>query len=127
MNTGWFASALGQSGWENVPFRSERRRGYRKWNHVTKADLYAIDEMLRAEKKDREGIDSPWVRLANAVILQAAEDWRDAKKKLRSSPQNEEASKTLAETEGFFLSEYFIGLSPCSGSTLLKRLKEETS
>ena len=80
MNTGWFGSAGVQSGWENVPFWSEARRAYRKWNHVTKDDLYAIDEMLRAEKKDREGKDSPWIRLANAVILQAAEDWRNAKK-----------------------------------------------
>jgi hypothetical protein len=44
---------------------------------------------------------------------------------IKNSPQDEEASKTLAETEYFFLSEYFIGLSSYSGSTLLKRLKEE--
>ena len=109
----------------NLPFWSDARRAYRKWNHVTKDDLYAIDEMLRAEKKEREGKDSPWIRLANAVILQAAEDWRNAKKMIKNSPQDEEASKTLSETEKFFLSEYFIGLSSYSGSTLLKRLKEE--
>ena len=63
--------------------------------------------------------------MANAIIIQAAEDWREAKRMLRTCPDNAEAISTVKETEAFFLSEFYTTLTTYNGKTLLKRLKEE--
>ena len=68
-----------------------------------------------------------WQELANAIIIQAAEDWREAAKYLRKHPASREAAETVRETESFFLSEYYAALSEYDGQTLLRRLKEECS
>ena len=66
-----------------------------------------------------------WEEMANAIIIQAAEDWREAKRILRTCPDNAEAISTVKETEAFFLSEFYTTLTTYNGKTLLKRLKEE--
>ena len=66
-----------------------------------------------------------WEEMANAIIIQAAEDWREAKRILRTCPDNAEAISTVKETEAFFLSEFYTTLITYNGKTLLKRLKEE--
>ena len=80
---------------------------------------------------EREGLsareDEKFAReeLANAIIIQAAQDFRAAKHCLREDPDNEEAKKTVAETEAFFLSKYYCTLTTYSGRTLLNRLRKE--
>ena len=63
--------------------------------------------------------------LANAIIIQAAQDFRAAKHCLQEDPDNEEAKQTVAETEAFFLSNYYCTLTTYSGRTLLNRLRKE--
>ena len=70
-----------------------------------------------------------WEEMANAIIIQAAEDWREAKRTLRSPDTPEEdrlaAEETVRETESFFLSEEYMILTKLDGRELLSRLKEE--
>ena len=68
---------------------------------------------------------TPYENLANAIILRAVEDWRDADRRLRRKPQNREARALKEETEEFFLSDWFSVLSKLDGETLLRRLQEE--
>ena len=63
--------------------------------------------------------------LANAIILKAVEDWRDAVKRLKKKPNNELAYKEKYECENFFLSPWFDTLTMIRGEDLLRRLKEE--
>ena len=63
--------------------------------------------------------------LANSVIIQAAQDYRAAKHCLQEDPDNEEANRTVAETEAFFLSQYYGTLTTYDGRTLLNRLRKE--
>ena len=63
--------------------------------------------------------------LANSVIIQAAQDYRAAKHCLQEDPDNEEANRTVAETEAFFLSQYYCTLTTYDGRTLLNRLRKE--
>ena len=63
--------------------------------------------------------------LANAIIIQAAQDFRAAKHCLQEEPDNEETRQTVAETEAFFLSKYYCTLTTYNGSTLLNRLRKE--
>lgn len=64
-------------------------------------------------------------RLANAIILQAVDDWRDAAKALTRSPMKDNAKKMLEECEVFFRSNWFGVLTSLDGDYLLERLKRE--
>ena len=66
-----------------------------------------------------------WEKLANAIILQAVKDYREAKKKLKKRPKNEDAKLTVLDCEAFFRSEWFKALTEVNGEVLLKRLREE--
>ena len=66
-----------------------------------------------------------WEELANAIIIRAAEDWREAKRKLQKHPGCAEAKAVVKETESFFLSRDYAALTTYDGRKLLKRLKEE--
>ncbi len=77
---------------------------------------------IEEEKEERyltvEDIEAlgtnPWERLANAIIWQAAEDYR-----------NLESRTELEKLDRFFRSAGFSALCGLDGETLLARLKEE--
>ena len=63
--------------------------------------------------------------LANAVIIQAATDYRNAMKDLWLCPRNAKAKYMLEECENFFKSRYFNMYTAISGVWLMNKLKEE--
>ena len=63
--------------------------------------------------------------LANAIIVQAVRDYRDAAYKLKKNPKYGEAIKTKIETERFFKSKWFCGLTDIDGNRLLRKWEEE--
>lgn len=65
--------------------------------------------------------------LANAIILQAVKDYRDAVERLRYTPGDKSAQHDKRSIERFFRSEWFSILSDLNGELLLKKLKEEVS
>lgn len=67
----------------------------------------------------------PWENLANAIILQAVKDYREARKKLKKRPKNEDAKLTVSDCEAFFRSEWFKALTNVNGEMLLRKLREE--
>ena len=69
----------------------------------------------------------PYEKLANAIILQAVRDWREARHKLKKRPKNEDAKLMIEDCEAFFRSEYFNLLTTLDGERLLRKLKEEDS
>ena len=50
----------------------------------------------------------PYEQLANAIVLQAVKDYRDALKKLMKRPRYEPAKYTKAEVERFFHSDWSV-------------------
>ena len=66
-----------------------------------------------------------WENLANAIILQAVKDYREARKKLKKRPKNEDAKLMVSDCEAFFRSEWFMALTRIDGEQLLKKLREE--
>lgn len=64
--------------------------------------------------------------LANAIIEQAANDFREAKRRLRKNTRDTEAEKTYRETKRFFRSEWFSQLTTLDGELLLAKLEEES-
>ena len=67
----------------------------------------------------------PYQALANSIIIQAAKDYRKARKKLKKRPKNEEAKLMVKDCEDFFRSEWFTALTDVDGGMLLKKLQEE--
>ena len=66
-----------------------------------------------------------WENLANAIILQSVQDYREARKKLKKRPKNEDAKLMVSDCEAFFRSEWFKALTNVNGERLLKKLREE--
>lgn len=63
--------------------------------------------------------------LANAIIIQAAVDYRLALKQLRQNPLFQPAIRMSYEIERFFRSDWFSILTRINGIELLARLKTE--
>ena len=80
---------------------------------------------LSQEDFNWDGEDDVWLRLANAVIIQATIDRQEALQRLKVDPEDEEAKILLKDAEEFFLSEDYLMFTHYDGKTLLNRLKRE--
>lgn len=72
-----------------------------------------------------DGEDDVWLRLANAVIIQAKIDRQEALQRLQENPEDAEAKALLEDAEAFFLSEDYLMFTYYDGKTLLNRLRRE--
>ena len=63
--------------------------------------------------------------LANAIILQAAKDYRMALKSLKANPRNRTAQADKTEIERFFRSGWFSVLTSVDGEMLIRSLQME--
>lgn len=70
---------------------------------------------------------SGYERLANAIILRAVEDYRNALKRLRHFPHDHNSSRVKAEVERFFHSKWFSALTSLDPEMLIERLRLEVS
>ena len=71
------------------------------------------------------GIEENYEKLANAIIIQAADDYRKAAKRLKHNPNHRESKETIEEVERFFRSDWYSVLTDVDGEFLLRKLKEE--
>ena len=67
----------------------------------------------------------PYENLANAVIAQAAEDYRAALKKIKAHPKNKDAIDEALRIERFFRSGWYQTLTSVDGECLIRRLQAE--
>jgi len=67
----------------------------------------------------------PWENLANAIILQAVEDYRKCRRRVRRWPDQKEAQAMIREIEKFFHSRWFCQLADVDGIKILEQLKKE--
>ena len=66
-----------------------------------------------------------WPGLAEAIILQAVEDYRHATNRLKKTPNDVRLQNRKTEIEAFFLSGWFRVLTQLNGKKLLNRLQAE--
>ena len=67
-------------------------------------------------------MDDPYRTLANAIIVQAAKDYRKALRQLRRNPRYETARNEKNDVERFFHSEWFHFLTDADPDYLLDSL-----
>lgn len=65
--------------------------------------------------------------LANAIVLTAVKDYRDALKKLKKHPRNNTALYTKKEVERFFNSDWYKLLTNIDPVMLIKQLNKEAA
>ena len=69
--------------------------------------------------------EDPYERLANAIILQTASDYRRNLKKLKKNPQNREVMNEVLQIEKFFRSPWYQVLTTVDGEFLIQKLRKE--
>lgn len=69
--------------------------------------------------------ENPYTGLANAIILQAVKDYRDAIKKLSRGRVNKDAEIKKQEILNFFRSDWFGVLTEIDPEMLIRKLDEE--
>ena len=67
----------------------------------------------------------PYENLANAVIAQAAEDYRRLLKRAKKNPANREALDEALQIERFFRSGWYQRLTNMDGEFLICKLQED--
>ena len=70
---------------------------------------------------------NPYEELANAIVLQAVRDYREANKKLSRGRKNRDAQFTKEECLRFFRSKWFSQLTDLDPEFLIRRLDEEVT
>ena len=70
-------------------------------------------------------MSDPYEDLANAIVLLAVKDYRDALKKLMKHSRHESAKHTKAEVERFLRSDWYRELTAVEPEIILRKLKEE--
>jgi len=68
-----------------------------------------------------------WEKLAQAIILQAVEDYRKCRRLVRRKPGQVEAQKMIREVEAFFRSRWFMQLSDTDGNQIIELLRREVA
>ena len=66
-----------------------------------------------------------WEDLANAIVLQAAEDYAGDLRALRRRPDLKAREKRKREVERFFRSRWFRILSAADGEDLMMKIRKE--
>lgn len=70
---------------------------------------------------------NPYENLANAVIVQACDDYRAELKKIKKNPERREAIDAALRIERFFRSGWFGALTTVDGDFLIRRIREEAT
>lgn len=65
-------------------------------------------------------------QLADAIVLQAVDDYRKAQRQLATNPLNKYAGRDIDSIEKFFRSQWFETLTDIDPEYLIKNLREET-
>jgi hypothetical protein len=76
------------------------------------------------KKRVNDGLD-PYQALANAVVQNAAEDYRAVLKRLNKDPENVIAKAEVQELKRFFRSQWYEVLTEVDGEYLINMLEKE--
>ena len=66
-----------------------------------------------------------YTELANAIVIQAAKDYRKALKTLKRYPRYEPAKAVVAEVEEFFRSVWYRMLSSVDAEMLMRKIRRD--
>ncbi len=68
---------------------------------------------------------NPYENLANAIIIKACTDYRNALKRVEKNRNNKEAIHEVLELEKFFHSPWYNALTTVDGDFIIRKLRAE--
>lgn len=71
--------------------------------------------------------EDPYEKLANAIVVQAANDYMTNLRKKKRNPGSASAEHDIRECERFFCSDWYQVLTSVDGAYLMDRLRKEAS
>ena len=69
-------------------------------------------------------MDEAYIKLSNAIIIQAAKDYRAALKRLKKHPHDTDARGVKNECERFFRSQWYSQLTSVDGEFIIRKIME---
>lgn len=69
--------------------------------------------------------ENPYEALANAIVLQAVNDYRTASKKVKKNPESKDAIQEALSIEKFFRSPWYEALTTVDGEFLIRKIRAE--
>jgi hypothetical protein len=69
--------------------------------------------------------ENPYEKLANAIVLSAATDYKAVLRKIKRNPENQNAMQDAMAIERFFRSGWYSVLTSVDGEYLMDRLRKE--
>ena len=83
-------------------------------------------KMIEKKPIKDEGYYDPYEEIANAIVIQACNDYKKAyKRSLRKKGEDGKPDTILVELEEFFRSNWYKTLTEVDGEYLMERLKNE--
>lgn len=67
----------------------------------------------------------PYESLANAIVIQAAKDYKTAYKKSQKRSKCKETQRELDNLESFFRSDWYRTLTSVDGEMIMERIRKE--
>ena len=83
--------------------------------------------MVKNYRLDAKMAENVYCSLASAIIIQAAKDYRDARRILNKKPCDLQAKLKMKSVVCFLESQWYEELTNLDGTTLLRRLEEESA
>ena len=81
--------------------------------------------MIINNRWNTQASDNGYCYLAEAIVVQAVKDYREARRRFCKNPADRQAGLKMRDTEHFFKSQWYEELINIDGKTLLKKLEEE--
>ena len=80
--------------------------------------------MQKSIRKTAASLDSLYI-LANAIIVQAAKDYRQALRKQKKDPDSVSVMLCIEDIEQFFRSDWYRILTKVDGEMLIREIRKE--
>ena len=81
--------------------------------------------MYQSKKMAAPVSEDGYTKLANAIVIRAAQDYRQSFRALKRNPKNDVALNTIREVEQFFRSGWYQALTAVDGEYLIEMLQKE--
>ena len=81
--------------------------------------------MIINNRWNTQASDNSYCHLAEAIVVQAAKDYREARRILVKRPGDLQVRKYMKDTEQFFKSQWYEELTTLDGKVVLRKLEEE--
>jgi len=102
--------------WARTMNDATKKQCHEEWKTIPYVEVRTMSRFMNG---------NPYENLVNAIIVQAADDYRAAIRSLKKCPYDYNSKDILREIERFFRSAWYAKLTTVDGELILEGLREE--